>query len=122
MKKIRAPIISFLTHLCFCSNTTGNPKAAELIRNFVPKEVFTVFTKDELKEHQMTDSEAVALYDFFNGPPMEPRKVRPAPSHLTSCHEAQLHHNRGMTFCVTVPFPPAEYTRGSFGPFGRCLF
>lgn len=53
----------------------GNPKAAELIRNFVPKEVFTVFTKDELKEHQMTDSEAVALYDFFNGTPMEPRKI-----------------------------------------------
>lgn len=53
----------------------GKPKAAELIRNFVPEEVFQVFSKDELKEHQITDREAVALYGFFNDTPMEPRKI-----------------------------------------------
>lgn len=114
MRKIRfqSPFIPFLTSFAFAfAQPPGKPKAAELIRNFVPKEVFTVFTEDELKEHQMTDNEAAALYDFYNGTPMEPRKVRPAPSHVISCHEAQLRTPSRPCddFCVHSSLPSRIY-------------
>lgn len=85
----------------------------------MPEEVFQVFSKDELKEHQITDREAVALYGFFNDTPMEPRKVWPA---------------RHMEFSTTKPTTPLPLMhvlisprmvlarlKWLFGPSGCCF-